>query len=254
MASPGPSLTIPARFNGPPDSGNGGYVAGRVAEALAQALGLPSRGPDAPWVEVTLRTPPPLDVELSSTVEGDPPGMTVSAAEVTVAEARLLVAPPDAVQPVAPVPVEQARAAESRYGGLQAHPFPTCWVCGPQRATGDGYHLRPGHVDEGRTACTWTVAESAADPDGAVPAAAVWAALDCPGAWTALIDGRPIVLGRMAAHVLDVPVVGEQCLVMGQRLAGEGRKTFTLTSVYGQDGRDLGHAAATWIALAVTPG
>jgi hypothetical protein len=254
VARPGPSLTVPSRYNGPPDSGNGGYVAGRVAAVLLAALGRAPVGPGSPWVEITLRLPPPLDVELSSVLDHETAALTVSAAQAVVAEARVLDAPPEVATPVQPVPLEQARAAHSRYGGLQAHPFPTCWVCGPQRPVGDGYHLRPGAVDADRTACVWTVDDSATEPDGTVAAAAVWAALDCPGAWTALVDGRPIVLGRMAAHVLDIPVAGEQCVVMGQRLASEGRKTFTLTSVYGQDGRGLGHAAATWIAVALTPG
>src|SRR6202011_2252751 len=42
------SLVIPSRFCGPPGSGNGGYVCGRIAAYL-----------DGP-VTVTLRRPPPL--------------------------------------------------------------------------------------------------------------------------------------------------------------------------------------------------
>ena len=47
-------IVIPARFNGPARSGNGGFVSGSLAE----------RVPDARQhaVEVTLRRPPPLDV------------------------------------------------------------------------------------------------------------------------------------------------------------------------------------------------
>ena len=42
------SLAIPSRFCGPPGSGNGGYVCGRIAAYV-----------DGP-VTVTLRRPPPL--------------------------------------------------------------------------------------------------------------------------------------------------------------------------------------------------
>jgi len=45
-------IIIKSRFNGPPDSGNGGYVCGVVASAL--------EGPSI----VTLRKPPPLEREL----------------------------------------------------------------------------------------------------------------------------------------------------------------------------------------------
>jgi hypothetical protein len=50
-------VTIPAQFNGPDHSGNGGYVAGMIA----QQVDLDGTGP----VTSTLRIPPPLDVPLS---------------------------------------------------------------------------------------------------------------------------------------------------------------------------------------------
>ena len=46
------AITIPRRFNGPPHSGNGGYVCGRLASYL-----------DGP-ASVRLRVPPPLEREL----------------------------------------------------------------------------------------------------------------------------------------------------------------------------------------------
>ena len=48
-----PDLVVPARFNGPARSGNGGYVAGSLAARVPDAADRP--------VEVTLRRPPPLD-------------------------------------------------------------------------------------------------------------------------------------------------------------------------------------------------
>jgi hypothetical protein len=46
------TMTIPRRFRGPPNSGNGGYVCGMLARQIAGAA------------EVTLRAPPPLETEL----------------------------------------------------------------------------------------------------------------------------------------------------------------------------------------------
>ena len=46
-------LVVPARFNGPVRSGNGGFVSGSLAERVPGAAGRP--------VEVTLRRPPPVD-------------------------------------------------------------------------------------------------------------------------------------------------------------------------------------------------
>ncbi|MGH3039650.1 MAG: hypothetical protein ACRDLZ_09670, partial [Gaiellaceae bacterium] len=45
-------MIVPGRFNGPPDSANGGYACGLVAAILGGVA------------EVTLRRPPPLDREL----------------------------------------------------------------------------------------------------------------------------------------------------------------------------------------------
>ena len=46
------TMTIPRRFRGPPNSGNGGYVCGMLGRQIAGAA------------EVTLRAPPPLETKL----------------------------------------------------------------------------------------------------------------------------------------------------------------------------------------------
>ncbi len=242
------TLTIDPRHNGPPDSGNGGYVAGRLAEALLGAVGEPAFGPGVPWVEVTLRQPPPLGEAMDLDFERDSP-MTARHGDAVVATARLLPEPPSAAETVPAVASDVARQAETTYLGLQTHPFPTCWVCGPSRPDNDGYDLRPGLLDDGRTACTWTVEPNAADAAGEVGAAAMWAALDCPGAWTALQGETVIVLGRIAVQVSAVPRVGDTCTVMGRLVGHDGRKSFTATTVYGPGGDALARAFATWIEI-----
>lgn len=241
------SLTIDARYNGPPDSGNGGYVAGQLAEELLAARVQPTVGPDSPWVEVTLRAPPPLDTPYAVELDDDG-ALVASVAGTVVGTARVLESEPDGVVDVPAVPAHVAAQAEQSYVGLDHHPFPTCWVCGPQRP--DGYHLQPGMVDDRRTACTWQVsADAAGTPTGPVPASAVWAALDCPGGWATLAGGQVAVLGRIAAAVRAVPVVGESCLVMGQVEGQDGRKVFTTTTVYRADGSPAATARSTWIAI-----
>ena len=242
------TLTIEKQYNGPPDSGNGGYVAGRLAEAALRAAGQPAFGPGVPWVEVTLRQPPPLGeaMTLSSPGHGE---TTASQDETVIAGARLLTEAPAAAEAVPAVPVDVAREAEGAYLGLTTHPFPTCWVCGPSRPERDGYDLRPGLVDENRTACTWHVGSNAAEPTGEVGAAALWAALDGPGAWTALQGDAVIVLGRIAAQISAVPQVGDTCVVMGRLVGVDGRKSFTATTVHGPDGTVLARAVATWIQI-----
>ena len=48
------TFTVPARFCGPPESGNGGWTSGHLAALVAVSDGSPA-------VSVRLRTPPPLD-------------------------------------------------------------------------------------------------------------------------------------------------------------------------------------------------
>ncbi|GAB4103129.1 hypothetical protein GCM10028790_21480 [Micromonospora taraxaci] len=214
-------MRIESRYNGPTGSGNGGWSAGMFA---AEAGGT---GP----VEVTLRRPPPLETELSL-VDGevrDPAGELV-------AEVR----PVDAVDAVVPpVDLETAVAAATRYPGLVEHPFPGCYVCGPQRA--DGLRIFPGRLPDGRTAAPFRAPEQVSE-------ATVWAALDCPGGWTVLAPGRPYLLGRIAAVVGALPAPGDECVVTGALLGVDGRKAAVHTSLYGPDGALLGAARATWIA------
>lgn len=227
------TLTVHSRFRGPATSGNGGYVAGRLAAHLGA-------GP----VTVTLRSPPPLDVPLEVIPDGDSMSLLhgdTLVATATAGDASLL-------DVVTPVSADEARAASAHYPGLSTHPFPECFVCGPQRRPGDGMRLFPGRLGDGRTACVWDVtAETGGE------SVFVWAALDCPSGWSAPIEGRPMVLGRLTAQVDDAPDAGESCVVMGSYLQTEGRKTWTRSTVHGQDGRVLGRAHATWIALPDQP-
>ncbi|MEH1027345.1 hypothetical protein Q3V37_11835 [Micromonospora profundi] len=214
-------MRIESRYNGPPGSGNGGWSAGVFATAA---------GGSEP-VEVTLRRPPPLDTTLSL-VDGavlDPAGEIV--AEVRPA------GDVDAVVP--PVDWATAVAASTSYPGLVEHPFPGCYVCGPDRA--DGLRIFPGRLPDDRTAAPFRAPEQ-------VSAATVWAALDCPGGWTVLAAGRPYLLGRIAAAIVAHPAPGDECVVTGALIGVDGRKAMVHTSLYGPDGALLGAARATWIA------
>lgn len=235
------SLVVASRFNGPPGSANGGYLAGLLAAHLASA-------PEGP-VTVTLREPPPLEVALS--IQADDGGRLAA----TVGGAVVATAEPGAFSsdPVDPVAGDVAREAERRYGGLRSHPFPGCYVCGPQRPAGDGMGLRPGRVapsgDAGPVACTWVPDGSQASDGAIVDPALVWAALDCPSGWASDLEARPMVLGRITARVDARPRVGDECVVVAQVLGGEGRKAYTASTAYDPDGRVLGRAECTWIAL-----
>ena len=225
-------LLVPARFNGPARSGNGGFVAGSLAQRVPDADGRP--------VEVTLRRPPPLDRAM--TVHEEPGAAALSDGPDLVAEARAVDLDLEAVEGVAP---DVAGEAMLGYPGRSGHPFPTCFACGPDRAEGDGLRIFPGPVGgvRGHVASLWVPAETHAG------AAVAWAALDCVGGWSEDLEGRPCVLGRMTARLDALPVVGEPHVVVGRHLGTEGRKSFTASTLYDADGRVVAAARHTWIQV-----
>jgi hypothetical protein len=217
-------LTIEARFNGPDGSANGGYTCGRIAEHLAGGA------------EVTLRMPPPLERPLD--VERDDDRLLVWDGESLVAEA--IPATLELDVPVSPS-WEAAEAASARYPGLVEHAFPRCFVCGPAREPGDGLRVFAGPLGDGRFAATWTPSEVAPE--------LVWAALDCPGAIAVGFPERgETLLGRFVVAIEGLPARGERCVVVAWPLGEEGRKLYAGTALYGEDGRPLARARATWIA------
>lgn len=244
------ALVIPARYCGPTSSGNGGYTAGLLAERFANH---PSPAPDCPVVEVTLRKPPPLETDLRVEHLLDAPVTRLLDGETLVAEARCT---DEELQPVDEVPVGVATEAMHAYAGLRSHPFPRCFACGPAREEGDGLRIFPGPVGDSRVASTWVPHESLAEASDLldpgvqrVGLGTTWAALDCVGGWTTDLEGRPMVLGQIAARVDALPVVGEPHVVVGAELRTDGRKTFTASTIYDSDGRIVARARHTWIEI-----
>ena len=248
---------MPARFCGPPVSGNGGWTAGAMAELVHGHLSRDhaDHGDAWPVVTVTLRRPPPLDTPVPAT-ETD--GLT-TAADGTgpVADARLS---DGALTEVESVDVATARAAEASYAGWVSHPFTTCFTCGPDRAEGDGLRIFPGPVDDldgaVRVAAAWTPHPSTAedwhtyeDDHRRASVPVTWAALDCPGGWAGDLATNPAVLGRMTARIDALPVIGEEHVVVGHARGREGRKIFTAATLYDSDGRIVATAEHTWITV-----
>jgi len=255
-----PSVVVPARFCGPPSSGNGGYSAGAISAYAGEEC------PDdhaLPWpaVTVSLLAPPPLDVPLD--VVPDDGGVVASYDGRRVLTARCS---HDELVEVPAVTPGEARAAETTYVGLSGHPFPTCFSCGTGREPGDGLRIFPGRVADvaaedgaparSRVAATWTPHPSVAEdyhayvdqqPRASVPV--TWAALDCIGGWAGDLEERLMVLARMTARLDALPAIGEEHVVVGMGRGSEGRKTWTSSTMYDSDGRVVATAEHLWIAI-----
>jgi hypothetical protein len=231
------TLRIPAFFNGPPESGNGGYTCGRVAELV-----------DAEVSEVSLRSPPPLETALEVVREGD--RVSVVHGDTLVAEGApsdLLVDMPD------PVPASEVEAAQAagREQWAQGHPFPTCVVCGPARP--DGFGIVPAALPgrNGLFGATWTPSEASDDGQGLVRTELVWAALDCPTSAPVANfgDGPAMVLASLTAR-LGCPLrVGEPHSILSWALGEDGRKHWSAAALYDSDGILTCASRALWIEL-----
>ena len=226
-------VMIDRRFCGPPDSGNGGYVCGLTAGYLSGE------------VEVTLRQPPPLDTPLDVEMTGGDQVRLVGKSGL-VAEGRGSIV--ECEIPFRPS-FEQARSAAEHYSGFDDHFYPTCFVCGPDRQSGDGLRIFAGPLKgTDAVAAPWVPDPSLADASGRTSAKFVWAALDCPGYFAVNQNRhRYMLLGRMAATVVRLPRTNERCIVAGWHIGTEGRKHFAATVLFSEGGNLLGKARATWI-------
>jgi hypothetical protein len=240
-------LLVAERFRGPPNSGNGGYVCGVVASRLTagrHAL------PDQLAAEVTLRSPVPLDTEMS--VLRDEGGIHVLAGERLIAEATLATlaldvpAPPSWTAAVAAV--DRSASFTAGFGG-RTGVHPVCFCCGAELAADEGLRVFAAPVDgfDG-VAAAWQPHATFGDDDGWLPPEYVWTALDCPGQGAFLAAGiRTGLLGRMAARIERPVNVHDRNLVIGWRIGIEGRKHYAGTAVFNEAGELCAYAKATWI-------
>jgi hypothetical protein len=238
-------ITIERRFRGPAASANGGYACGVAAAQLAD--------PGGP-VEVTLRSPPPLDTP----IEVERAGARAVLREGGKLVAEAVVRPALTLEPPAPVSFDEATQAARRCPWAAAdaarHPYPGCFVCGPDRVEGDGLCIFPGAV-AGRdvAAAPWIADPSLGGPDGRVRPEFVWSVLDCPslfgmvcfGAW----EGRPL-LGRLTAEIYAAPRVGDRCVCVGWFCSREGRKFHAGSAIFSERGELRALSQATWITVA----
>ena len=240
--SPVASFAIPSRFCGPPKYGNGGFTSGLLAAALCDHRS----AVDDIGVEATIRKPIPLDKALYVVTQGS--GVVLMDGEELVMEAART-----AISSDLPHTVSVAEATEAAEGSpaFTNHPFPTCFVCGPERLNGDGLRIFPGRLREAEIfAAPWLPADEFADENGNVKPEIVWAALDCP---TGFAGGFPdegtLVTGRLGVSMSAPVKAGQPHVLVSWRTGGEGRKVFASAALLDARGGLCAQARATWIRL-----
>ena len=245
------SITVPARFRGPPESGNGGYVAGVIAELFPSPQ---SPAPDAA-IEVTLRAPTPLDRAMQ-VARPDDDSLQLILGETLIAEARRtrltldVPEPPSfaaalAAQPESPSFFENINPLLPEGTGFH----PICFCCGADVEADEGLHVYAAPVAgfDG-VAAAWQPSPEFADENGCLPERILWAALDCPGQFAYLVAGiRTGMLGRMTGRILKPVSAAQELRVIGWCLEVERVKHFAGTALFDASGDLCGYSRQVWI-------
>ena len=240
------TFRIARRFNGPHDSGNGGYSAGLAARLL----------PEAEAVEVTLRAPIPLEQTLRAhaTVDGLDIMTDDAATRILIMSLRPThIETPDIKSPG----LEAATVAAATFRNVDDHVLPHCFVCGPTRADGDGLRIFPDWLKDPAgienpngfriVAAPWRPTLNLADASGLVAPEFLWAALDCPGAFA--INAEPILLGRISVRILKRPPTDAPVVVVAWAKGRDRRKHFAGSALFNERGDLLAFSEQTWIQI-----
>ena len=233
-------IEVAARFCGPPGSANGGYICGLITQRIAQP------------VTVRLLRAPPLATALEL-LAVEPGLWAVEHAGLRFIEARAT-APLELAIPASPGFPQAQESALQGPRDPHEHPCPGCFVCGPERAPGDGLRIFAGPVpDRNLVAAAWVPDESLARGDGEVLPEFLSAALDCPGFQSLRTGRQPWLLGEFASQIDRLVHVGERCVIVGWKIDGQGRKRIVGTALFDEEGTLCAWARGIWIEPRALP-
>ena len=236
-------VVVEERFRGPPQSGNGGYVGGLFSKTIDSS----GRGD----VEVTLRSPIPLDKRMQVTRQNDGTAAIMDG-ETLIAEVKPVQwemevpAPPEWEEIKAAAP--KSLAFKPNINDLlpgQTGFHPICFCCGVEHDSGLQVCVAPiGN----QVAAVWETKESWGLSDGLLPIEFLWTAMDCPGQFAYMEQGiRTGMLGRITAAVIERPSAGETLLVSAWTIVVEGKKHFAGSAIFDRSGKLYCKAKTIWI-------
>lgn len=169
--------------------------------------------------------------------------------EVRVALARPVAF--DVEAPSAPS-FDEAVIAAKTFRGFEEHVFGGCFVCGPERGEGDGLRIFPGESkDDDVYTAPWIPDSSLARPGtNQIAPEFLWAALDCPGAFSfPQPEGKVMLLGEVTIELRGEVKVAEECVITSWVISHDGRKHLTGSAIYDSSGRCCGIARGLWIEI-----
>ena len=239
------SVTIPAKYKGPPNIANGGYVCSLFSGYIDGAC------------DVMIKLPTPLDRELQIRSNGNGFFYLMDGDQVIIQAkpGAMDLAVPDAPS------YEEAVAASQTSIALKPTPYPNvtghgihpiCFCCGADVPDGAGLKIHPGRVAGANlVAAPWTPAREYGNEHGCVRPEFIWTALDCPGAYALweLTETKPAMLGRLIGRIERSLRCGEPCVVASWPVGNDGRKLYAGTALFNARGQIVGRTLATWFAL-----
>lgn len=273
----GRRLHIPARFQGPPASVNGGLAVGMLVCPVIQAAERDGMLYTAvSRVNARLRAGVPVDRDLRVEViadeaggyavsihDGDSEVMTATAdvhAFDTAAPpgAALAGIPEDRVTDVAQLAGLAVPDTAPWYEETGDHPIPGCFSCGYDNIA--GLHIYPRVVEDGVTCAPWMSAAEFDNGDGTLSAPVLTSAIDCSSGLCMpvqmqrdlLEQDQFFLLGSMDVRYLRVPPAAGTYRVAAKALRRDGRKFFGLSVLAGEDGTPYAMAESTWIIASMS--
>lgn len=263
------SIGIAAQFRGPRDSGNGGYVAGSIAQAidsLAVLDGSKARrvsSAEGYALSVRLCKPTPLDTPLvlaqnaiesyvmTQATTADAVADAISADAVIAAASWQPWTPPDVPRLPTTAALRQASLRYRGFAGSAAESlYEHCFVCSRQRRESDGLGVFAGPLQHSLTvACDWHSDERWCEAQARRQVASrfVWAALDCPGYFAVGADRAPCLLAEMQLRQLRPVPSAAPLAILGWPLQFSGRRRLAATGIFSASGEVLALAKTLWV-------
>ncbi|TGM34002.1 hypothetical protein EHQ92_17870 [Leptospira biflexa] len=239
------STEINEKYCGPPMSGNGGYIAGIIANQIQNNAAV-----------VKIKAPAPLNQTLffSNDFESSRIKLIIKESNILIAEGQedkdfYLDVPEFNAKSI-----EEIRNPIQAYLGFKKHPFSTCFVCGTERKAKDGMRIFPAKISDQSKfnhlhGSFWNPWKELGDSRGKIFNEIVWAALDCPGGFAvSFLDPRMIVLVKLRARLMNSVFADTTYAIQAWEISRNRRQRIAGTAIYQLgDFKCVAYSEAIWM-------